>query len=233
MTAIKQPHQIFNDSWALYKKIVDADYMHHQLFTRLTAEVFETFKNEASIRMLDIGCGDADPVIPLIKSLPVTHYTGYDLSDVVLAKCGLNLSNLNVEFKLKQGDMKLIIDQEQGPFDLIYSSYAIHHLLDEDKQFLLKKISSLLRPGGLFIYIDIVREDGQLLEQYRAGYVDYIDQWSGISNVEKSAVIDHINQFDFPASFGDQKKWILDTSMNELKSVFGDKRHLFMALKKA
>lgn len=232
MNSAGQPHQIFNDSWTLYKKIVQGDYMHHKLFNRLALDVLEEFKQGPDIQMLDIGSGDAEPIIPLIKNLPITRYTGIDLSDVVLEKCAVTLGTLNIEFKLKQGDMEVVINQEEGPFDLIHSSYAIHHLSDRGKPSLLKKISSLLRPGGVFIYIDIIREEGQSLEQYRKDYNEYIENWIGITPMEKLVVTDHIKQFDFPATRSDTENWIAEAFLKELKYYKADKRHMFLALKK-
>ena len=233
MKAVKQPHRIFNDSWALYKKIVEADYMHHQLLIRLTLQAIEELKNGPGVRMLDIGCGDAEPVIPIIKKLPVTQYTGYDLSEAVLDKCASNLSGINLEFKLRQGDMATVIDQEEESFDLIFSSYAIHHLADDEKLTLLKKIGLLLKQGGLFIYIDIFRDPGQSLDQYRKDYNDYISQWIGLTAEEKSAVTDHINKFDFPATRTNTKNWISQAGLEEARFYRADRSHMFLALKKA
>jgi predicted TPR repeat methyltransferase len=61
---------------------VAADFMHHKLFMQLAAEEIRNIDNEHPIAILDIGCGDASPFIPLLDIRSVAAYTGYDLSEV-------------------------------------------------------------------------------------------------------------------------------------------------------
>jgi ubiquinone/menaquinone biosynthesis C-methylase UbiE len=233
MNSTNLPYQIFNDSWNLYKKVVDADYMHHQLFNRLTLEAVDEIKKEHPLQMLDIGCGDATPVLSLLENTPLESYTGYDLSEVALRACAANLSFLNRQVILKQGDMSTLLDQEERSFDLIFSSYAIHHLEDLKKSGLFKKITSKLKPEGRFIYIDIYREEGQTLELYRESYTEYILQWDAIDSKEKSAVIEHISQFDLPSTLSDMKDWFSEAGMKIIRMEKGDDRHIFLSLERA
>jgi len=39
----------------------------------------------------------------------------------------------------------------EGPFDAVVSALAIHHLSDDDKRELFRRIRGALRPGGLFV----------------------------------------------------------------------------------
>jgi ubiquinone/menaquinone biosynthesis C-methylase UbiE len=213
--------------------VVDADYMHHQLFNRLTLEAVDEMKKEHPLQMLDIGCGDATPVLSLLENTPLESYTGYDLSEVALRTCAYNLSFLKQEVILKEGDMSTLIEQEEKSFDLIFSSYAIHHLDDRKKSSLFKKIASKLNPEGRLIYIDIFREEGLTLELYRKAYTEYILQWDAIDATEKSVVIDHINQFDLPAPLSAMHDWFSEAGMVIATMEKGDDKHLFLSLKKA
>ena len=43
-----------------------------------------------------------------------------------------------------------------GPFDVIVSGFAIHHLDHADKQRLFGEVADRLRPGGLFANLEVV-----------------------------------------------------------------------------
>ncbi len=43
-----------------------------------------------------------------------------------------------------------------GPFDLVVSALAIHHLEGPDKAALFARIAGVLRPGGRFVLGDVV-----------------------------------------------------------------------------
>jgi tRNA (cmo5U34)-methyltransferase len=43
-----------------------------------------------------------------------------------------------------------------GPFDLVFSALAVHHLDADGKQDLFRRIALVLRPGGRFVLGDVV-----------------------------------------------------------------------------
>jgi tRNA (cmo5U34)-methyltransferase len=44
----------------------------------------------------------------------------------------------------------------EGPFDLVVSCLAVHHLEAEGKRDLFRRIATVLRPGGRFVLADVV-----------------------------------------------------------------------------
>ncbi len=46
--------------------------------------------------------------------------------------------------------------QPNSEFDIAYSILAVHHVPDEDKEALFRRIREILKPGGAFILIDLV-----------------------------------------------------------------------------
>ena len=44
----------------------------------------------------------------------------------------------------------------EGPFDLVASALAVHHLHDVDKAELFGRVRGVLAPGGLFVLGDVV-----------------------------------------------------------------------------
>jgi tRNA (cmo5U34)-methyltransferase len=46
-----------------------------------------------------------------------------------------------------------------GPFDLIVSALAVHHLDESEKRSLFRRVHEALRPGGRFVLGDVVTAD--------------------------------------------------------------------------
>jgi len=50
-------------------------------------------------------------------------------------------------------------------FDVVYSSYALHHLTRDEKMSVVRAAVSLLRPGGWFVNADIIAADTPAVEK--------------------------------------------------------------------
>jgi ubiquinone/menaquinone biosynthesis C-methylase UbiE len=222
--------QLFNDSWATYKKLLAADYMHHKLFTGLAIKEAGRLTTHGSLEILDLGCGDASYLLSFIEKLPITSYTGFDLSEVALQNANLLTNKIKVDFKL--GDMLKLMEGEHRNFDLILSSYAIHHYTDAEKAILFKEISRKLKPSGCFLYIDLVREEEQSLQAYRKEYTNKVLGWNALHADEQLAVTNHINQYDYPARLSDVHRFCTEASMKVYHQAFGDKMHVFLSVRK-
>lgn len=117
-------------------------------------------KRAAVTRFLDLGCGDGILSAALLRRYPAAQAVLADVSEQMLAiaRCKLlddaarlTLLNLN----LGSGAWQAAV-APHGPFDVVVSGYAIHHLHDRDKQRVYRAIYDLLAPGGMFINIEYV-----------------------------------------------------------------------------
>lgn len=232
MTTASHQQSLFDRSWNVYKKIVAADYMHHKRLRQLAAVEIRSIGTENPIAILDIGCGDSSPFIPLLDIRPVSGYTGYDLSAVAIEYCRRNLSATKVPFELKTGNMTELIHEEKQEFDLIYSSYVIHHLSDPEKFNFFREIANKLKHGGTFIYIDVVREDDQSIDQYRQGYTEMVLGWDVLDEEEKQEVVGHLTQYDLPSRSVDLLEWFSASGMELIRAERGDEKHRFFSMQK-
>ncbi len=90
---------------------------------------------------------------------------GVDFSSKMLEQAHQKLNQLKHRVTLVNSDFKAL--PSMGPFELVYSILAVHHLSDEDKQELFRKIWAQLQPNGIFILIDVVKGgDDRLTEIY-------------------------------------------------------------------
>ncbi|MFM1877389.1 MAG: hypothetical protein RLZZ241_255 [Bacteroidota bacterium] len=223
---------LFNRSWLTYAKLVGANYMKHAEFQLLTREALTAFETR-TFSMLDLGCGDASSLVTVLNKNSVSRYVGVDLSEAALTLAKQNLSFLGDKTKWIQADLgKLNLDLNQ-PFNVIYSSFAIHHLKDAAKMDLYAQIHKHLEPGGYFIYIDVYHKPGENPELYRSDYCGWIDRdWPALSISEKVDIKDHISAYDYPAARQQTEAALEQLGLRCLKADFSDPRHYFMVYQK-
>lgn len=110
--------------------------------------------------VLDLGCGDGIAVAELANHLPIERATLVDFSqpmlDAAAERFGADTSITIVNGDLAGSEWVPAVEQ-QGPYDLVISRYAIHHLSHQRKQSLYAEILGLLRPGGMFFNIEHVK----------------------------------------------------------------------------
>ncbi len=106
----------------------------------------------AGIDVLDVGCGQGHAVNLMAKAFPSSRFRGYDFSEegvsagrAEAAACGLS----NAGFEAKDVST---LDEPAG-YDLITAFDAIHDQAQPTR--VLKAISNALRPGGVFLMVDI------------------------------------------------------------------------------
>jgi len=144
------PAILFSDNWNVYQKIIANNYMLHKEFSSATIQAI----THASIpikSVLDLGCGDAQLIAKDLTNIDVETYTGYDLSEAALAQAEHFLQLLPAHKTLCLGRMEELLAASTQRWDLIYSSYAIHHLSDKGKQAIMQEIYHHLHPSGLLL----------------------------------------------------------------------------------
>jgi cyclopropane fatty-acyl-phospholipid synthase-like methyltransferase len=184
--------------WDTYAKVVAANYMYHQEIGQAIKEALRARFGERAFTVLDLGCGDAATFAPLLEGFDVKTYRGADLSEAALALARQNLSALACPVLLTQADLMGELKSAE-PHDLIYVSFALHHLTTEQKAEFFRVAAQKLTPGGLLLLADVIREEGQNLPDYLAGYTDYLtDVMVTLEPSEREAIREHITSFDLP-----------------------------------
>jgi SAM-dependent methyltransferase len=228
----QSPAQVFSDNWEIYKKIMQNNYMHHAEFSNHTAAIFNEIKLQP-LQILDIGCGDALPTLPHLLSYGKINYTGYDLSGPALQIAAATLADVSGKVTLKEGDMITLLQNETNIFDLIISSFAIHHLQDEEKNKLLENCYKRLMPGGKMIYTDIFMTQQPNRETYINEYFGNIrSNWILMSQEEKQPIFDHVSQFDFPSQLEKTISYCSDLGFTASVILQPDRWHTMILLSK-
>jgi len=190
--------QLFEE-WQIYEKLLIHDYMDHRaFFARLQAEVSSHF--ERPLAILDLGCGDLAPILPMLESVPVLRYVGVDESEGALAMAAKRLESLGLSGQLLHGDLLTMLDELSGPFDLVVASFSLHHLADPaDKLRTLQRAGRLLAADGLFALIDVFCEEEEPRERYLERWIANAEaRYLELQPAERVILFDHVHARDFP-----------------------------------
>ncbi len=104
--------------------------------------------------VVDLGCGTGQLSLPLARS--GAQVTAVDLSPEMIRTLRAKATEEGLEGI--SGIVSPIEQLELGPetFDLVVTNYTLHHLLDADKQRLVKMAYRWLRPGGHLVVGDMM-----------------------------------------------------------------------------
>ena len=119
------------------------------------------FQSDERLEAIDLGIGTGYFTDRFLEAFPQSKVRGLDGAEamVELAKERLGSRGKNVEFLV--GDFRDLGKHYAGVggIDVVYSSYALHHLTREEKVSAVRDAVSLLRPGGWLMNADIIASD--------------------------------------------------------------------------
>jgi putative AdoMet-dependent methyltransferase len=149
--------------------------------------------------VVDLGCGtgNTSALIPA-----ASHLICVDISPKMMELARPKLAHLpRVEFV--QADLLEFFD-ESREFDRLISTYAVHHLTEDEKGVLLRCVASGLRPGGIAVFGDLMfadRDDAAAMAEKYAGLPEvfesfeeehywYLDTTAAMAEAASCAVTD-------------------------------------------
>jgi SAM-dependent methyltransferase len=107
-------------------------------------------------RVLDLGCGDGRLVSLVLEArAEVAEAIGLDNSPPMLELARQRFA-ADDRVTIEEHDLGRPLSVP-GPFDVVLSGFAIHHLPDARKRSLFEEIHDLLRPGGVFVNLEVVQ----------------------------------------------------------------------------
>ena len=126
--------------------------MHSELpaYERLQDEAASATGRGAT-RLLELGTGTGETARRVLARHPGAALVGIDASAEMLAAATLPGADLRVS--------RLEDPLPEGPFDLVFSALAVHHLDGPAKADLFRRVAAVLEPGGRFVLADVVVPD--------------------------------------------------------------------------
>ncbi len=128
-----------------------ADGIPHR--TEGEASLLEEVPEDAQ-RFLDLGTGDGRLAALLLLRCPQARGVAVDFSPTMLAKARERFAG-DLRIEVVEHDLAETLPDLE-PFDVVSSSFAIHHLSHERKRSLCEEIWRLLGPGGVFLNLEHV-----------------------------------------------------------------------------
>ncbi len=104
-------------------------------------------------RMLELGTGTGETARLVLERHPAAALVGIDIGAEMLAAARDVLPTDRVEELVVQG---LADPLPSGPFELVFSALAVHHLDGDAKADLFHRVADVLVPAGRFVLGDVV-----------------------------------------------------------------------------
>jgi tRNA (cmo5U34)-methyltransferase len=131
-------------------------------------------------RILDLGTGTGETARRVLERHPGARLVGIDAGERMLA---IARGVLGPEVELRRARLEEPLPD--GPFDVVVSALAVHHLDGPGKADLFRRIAAVLAPGGRFVLGDLVVPDDP---------ADVVTEIDGV--------------YDMPSSTAEQLAWL-------------------------
>ena len=122
-------------------------------YDRIQDELARATDGVDARRVLELGTGSGVTSRRVLERHPHAQLTGVDSSEHMLAAAGLPDADLRLQ------DLRDALPE--GPFDLVFSALAIHHLDAAGKADLFARVAAVLAPGGRFAMADVIVPEDQ------------------------------------------------------------------------
>jgi len=168
---------------ATYREWVRQEIPHYDHLQETIADATEGVQAGA---ILDLGSGTGETLARVLPLHSTGRVVGVDESDGMLAVARERLEEYDVTLQVAD----LLDPLPTGPFDLVVSALAIHHLDGPGKATLFARVAEALRPGGRFVLGDVI-----------------------LPTDASSAVIPLTDDWDKPSTVAEQVGWMEDAGL--------------------
>jgi tRNA (cmo5U34)-methyltransferase len=130
-------------------------------YTELQERAAEATAGVAAENILELGIGTGETTRRVLARHPGAKLTAIDSSPEMLERA----RETYPEADLRLGRLEDALPE--GPFDLVFSALAVHHVDPAGKRDLFRRVAEVTRPSGRFVLADVIvpeREEDQQIE---------------------------------------------------------------------
>lgn len=180
-----------------------------------------SFYNKPISTFLELGCGTAFFTEALFQQLPLAKGICIDGSKSMLEKAKEKLATYNTEFIHGLFEDLEWNSIQNEKIELIFSSLAIHHLTDDGKQTIFKKIYDSLSDDGLFILF----ESFLPRDNFEHSFIEYL-ACKDVQRNLKAKLVNDLGGEELPFDIEMMEEFKIDSIIQKdrkIKSDEGDK----------
>lgn len=220
---INSASSYFNENWQRYLSAVKNNTLYHHEMLSALRLFFSEYMGTRSFSFVDVGCGDSSTVIPILADFPINKYIGIDEAKDVLQMASNNLAHLHCEKEFIADNMITAIPNLSTPVDIIYTSYAVHHLSLRDKIDFIDNCKQKLTKHGFLLMIDGVLTHDQTRSQWLDALKARMEETNPeLTPEEISTRMEHPRSDDFPEAIMTFARIAQEQSWKDFK-VIADK----------
>jgi tRNA (cmo5U34)-methyltransferase len=133
---------------ATYLRMIREDVERYDELQEETARATEGAAPARAI--LELGTGTGETARRVLGRHPEARFVGVDASGAMLAVAREALPGADLRVQRLEDTLP------DGPFELVFSALAVHHLDGDGKRDLFERVASVLAPGGRFVLGDVI-----------------------------------------------------------------------------
>ena len=132
----------------------------------IITELIRTNQEEPSY-VIDLGCGTGTLTLAIMDAFPNAHVYGFDIDPTLLPLAVARTSQHSDRAHYIQVDIRDAdwMNKIPSAADAVISATALHWLSEDQLASLYNQITSVLKPGGVFLNADHVASESQTIQQ--------------------------------------------------------------------
>jgi tRNA (cmo5U34)-methyltransferase len=157
-------------------------------YEELQEAVAAATRGVRATRVLELGTGTGETALRVRALHPEAGWVGIDASEPMLARARERLPDADLRLQRLEDELP------RGPFDLLVSALAVHHLDGAGKRELFSRVARVVEPGGQFVLGDVVvpsaGEEGPIYIDWEMDKPDSVEDqlaWLGEAGFEAEA----------------------------------------------
>jgi tRNA (cmo5U34)-methyltransferase len=119
-------------------------------YDELQGQTVRASQGVPATTILELGTGTGETAKRVLSSHRAARFIGIDKSDAMLSLAREALPEAELRVQSLEDPLP------EGPFELVFSALAVHHLTASDKRNLFARVAAALLPGGRFVLADVI-----------------------------------------------------------------------------
>lgn len=196
---------LFVNSWEVYRKMVDHDYLSHRgAYATLRSVLLA--RGQVPFSFLDVACGDAGMSSGALAGTGVRSYAGIDISEDAISRARQAVPHVVPDCRFCIGDFRQLLRGWENAVDVVWIGLSLHHLRKDEKAEVMSDVCRLLSSSGQFLIYEEIREEEETRTEWLARWDEQEASWTAYTQAEWQYICDHVHGSDFPESDSDWRK---------------------------